>query len=127
ALLVWQAERLVLEKVTLPAVLKGEHRPQDNAERLALLSVCRGKRLYHAAARLSADAFAADPALADDLKAGHRYRAARAAARAAAGEGGAALSPEERTRWRRQAVAWLRADLALWARHLDDEARKALR
>ena len=48
------------------------------------------------------DAFAADPKLAEDLKVGSRYRAARAAALAGrgAGVGGSRLSEEARTRWR---------------------------
>jgi hypothetical protein len=74
--------------------------------------------------------------LAEDLKAGNRYDAACAAARAGCGQGAEAtpLSDTEKARWRRQALDWLRADLALWEKQLGGdlppgraEALKALR
>ena len=101
----------------LPAFLQDAHQPRDNDERLALLGVCQFQGLNRAAARLYADAFAADPKLANDLAAGHRYNAARFAALAASGQGKDApkLDDPERTRLRRQALDWLRADLAAWA------------
>jgi serine/threonine-protein kinase len=78
------------------------------------------KKEYLDAARLCADAFAADPKLADDLQAGHRCRAARAAALAGCGGGAGAadVGEAERARWRRQARDWLRVDLAAWAKRL---------
>jgi serine/threonine-protein kinase len=76
-----EAEAMILPN--LPAFLKGDHQPQDNDERIALLGVCQFKGLYRTAARLCADTLTADPKLADDLPAGHRYRAACFAARAA--------------------------------------------
>ena len=136
-----EAEALILPN--LPAFLRGEYRPQDNDERLAFLGACQSQGLYAAATRLYADAFEADPELADRLTTECRYRtlreelleddrmepletecrylAARCAALAGAGLGndGATLSAAERTRWRRQARDWLRADLAQWARTLD--------
>jgi serine/threonine protein kinase/Flp pilus assembly protein TadD len=65
--------------------------------------------------------FALDPKRAEDLKAGHRFDAACAAARVAAGEGKDAgpLDDGERSRWRRQALEWLRADLAACAKLLE--------
>src|SRR5262249_58330209 len=71
-----------------------------------------------AAAGFAAEAFAADPKLADDLKAAHRYDAARHAALAAAGQGEDAgkLGGSERRALRRQALTWLRAELAAWSR-----------
>jgi serine/threonine protein kinase/tetratricopeptide (TPR) repeat protein len=95
----------------LPAYLKGERQPRDNAERLALAFVCRARNQRAAAARLYADAFAEDPALADDLKAGHRYAAACCAARAAVSINAAQLEEQEQGRWRRQALRWLQDDL----------------
>ena len=136
-----EAEVLILPN--LPAFLRGEYRPQDNDERLAFLGACQSQGLYAAATRLYADAFEADPELADRLTTECRYRtlreqlleddrmepletecrylAARCAALAGAGLGndGATLSAAERTRWRWQARHWLRADLAQWARSLD--------
>ena len=71
--------------------------------------------------RLYADAFAADPKAAGDLKASHRYNAACVASLAAAGqgEGAATLNDNERTRLRKQALDWLRADLALRTKQLE--------
>jgi hypothetical protein len=66
-------------------------------------------------------AFAADAKLANDLKTAHRYNAACYAGRAAAGEGKDAgkLDDKERTRLRKQALDWLRADLALHGKQLE--------
>jgi serine/threonine-protein kinase len=66
--------------------------------------------------RFYADAFAAEPKLADDLRSGHRYNAACAAALAAAakGEDAAKLADQERAKLRQQALDWLQADLAAW-------------
>ena len=98
-------------------------------------SLCQSKKLYHAGARLFADAFAADPKLADDLKSADRYNAACFAVLAAAGQGedAAKLDDAERARLRRQALDWLRADLTLWTRQLESgqpadrpEARRML-
>jgi serine/threonine-protein kinase len=136
-----EAETLILPN--LPAFLRGEYRPQDNDERLAFSGACQFQGLYTGAARLYADAFEADPRLADRLTTECRYRtlreeapeddgaepleaecrylAARCAALAGAGLGsdGAKLSAAERAHWRRQARQWLRADLAQWATTLD--------
>jgi serine/threonine-protein kinase len=139
-----QAEAMILPK--LVAFLRGEYQPQDNDERFALLGVCQFEGRHAAAARLYADAFTAHPDLADHLTTQCRYRtlreehpsddrmepldtecrylAARCAALAGCGQSsdGAKLGTEERTRWRKQAVAWLRADLAVWARTLDTDS-----
>src|SRR5262249_7045590 len=66
----------------------------------------------HATARLYADAFAAAPALADHLGAGHRNNAARAAALAGCGMGADAfkLTDQEKTALRKRAREWLKAD-----------------
>jgi serine/threonine-protein kinase len=142
-----EAEALIL--ANLPAFLRGGYQPRDNDERLALVGVCQSEGLYHAAARLYADAFAADPNLAEaltsdcrtraalgdkqpvgrveELATRCRYPAARCAALAGCGlgEGGARLGETERARWRRQARDWLRADLAVWAGTLDAGLRGA--
>jgi tetratricopeptide (TPR) repeat protein len=117
----WALQRLPLVEsmaaieAKLPAFLKGDFRPPSNDQRLALAQLCKLKRLYRASAGLYADAFAADPTLGDDLKAGHRYSAACYAALAAAGKGedASALDDRETLRLRQQALAWLQADLAL--------------
>jgi serine/threonine-protein kinase len=117
-----EAEGLILPN--LPAFLQGRYEPRDNDERVALLGACQFKDLRRTAARLYADAFAADPKLAEDLKAETRYRATRCAAQAGCGGGadGADPSPEERAHWRRQARDWFRADLDAWARKLESSS-----
>jgi serine/threonine-protein kinase len=114
------AERLVELDSKLAAFQKGEYRPKDNAERLGLAEVCRPKQWHVAAAGLYADAFAAEPKRADDLSGQWRYNAACCAALAAAGRGPDAgpLDGPGRGRWRQQALEWLRADLAAYARQL---------
>ncbi len=110
-------ERLVTLDARLPAILERKERPAA-AELLELARLCRDCGWPHAAADLAALAFAARPALADDLGAADRYNSACSAARAAAGEGrdGARLGEPERADLRRQALAWLHADLALRTR-----------
>jgi serine/threonine-protein kinase len=124
-----QAERLAALEAKLPAYLEGEYQPRANAERLTLIDVCHAKNLPRAAVRLFADTFAADPELADDLQAGHRYTAACAAALAAAGQGedAAKLDDKERARLRQQALDWLKADLARYTLRLQSGSRTARR
>jgi eukaryotic-like serine/threonine-protein kinase len=115
------AERLVGLEAMLADVLAGNASATDNRERLGFLGVCRLQRRHVAAARVYADAFAADPKLADDLKGGHRYNAACAAALAAAGQGTdvGKLDDQERRQLRQQALAWLRTDLDLLSQRLN--------
>jgi serine/threonine-protein kinase len=114
-----EAEALILPN--LPAFLKGEYQPRDNDERLALVGVCQFNGRHRTVAGLYADALAADPKLTADLTVGHRYRAACFAVVAAVGDGSDAekLEDRERARLRRQALEWLRADLAAWAKTID--------
>jgi hypothetical protein len=96
------------------AVLRGEDHPADAAECLEFARLATDRRLHSAAARLYTDALAADPQLADDREAQHRYSAARAAALAAAGRGTDDPPPGQAARaaLRKQALDWLRAELA---------------
>jgi tetratricopeptide (TPR) repeat protein len=120
ALWVKHCERLVELDRKLPAILSGKERPKDPVEQIQYAQLCQlpFKRLYASAARLYQQALAAQPSLADNPPTGLRYNAACAAALAAAGQGQdtAKLEAAERERWRRQALDWLRADLALWTR-----------
>jgi serine/threonine-protein kinase len=114
-----QCERLRALTPRLPAVLRGDDRPSDAQEMLGFAELCRQpfqKRLA-GAARFYGEAFAADPKVADDLRAGHRYNAACYAALAGCGQGNDADQPDakEKARLRGQALDWLKADLALWA------------
>jgi serine/threonine-protein kinase len=142
-----EAEALILPD--LPAFLLGEYKPQENDERLALVGTCQSQGRYHTAARLYAEAFTADPDLADNLTTECRYRsteeepfyervesvntearylAARCAALAGCGMGrdGAGLGRAERARWRKQARVWLRADMALWGKTLESGSEQDL-
>jgi hypothetical protein len=73
---------------------------------------------------LYAEAFAAAPQLADDVRAGRRYDAACAAALAGCGQGDdqGKLSTAEQARLREQARRWLRADLAFWGKVVGGDA-----
>jgi serine/threonine-protein kinase len=122
------AERLVELDLRLPEVLSGETRPKDVAETVNLANLCGAyKRLYVSAVRFYRDAFTADPKLAEDLRFGHRYNAACAAALAGCGRGEDALklSEPERARLRQQALTWLRADLAAWGQVLEMQPGQA--
>jgi tetratricopeptide (TPR) repeat protein len=126
AQLVRQRERLVELDDKLPAILQGKTRPANPEERLEYARLCCYKRLHGAAARFFDEAFAAEPKLADDLGASHRYNAACAAALAGCGQGKDVdkLDPVERVRLRRQALDWLKADLEAWRRLLGREPDK---
>jgi tetratricopeptide (TPR) repeat protein/tRNA A-37 threonylcarbamoyl transferase component Bud32 len=116
-----QCERLLVLEAQLPTLLQGKNQPASPAERLEYAGLCQLKKLSAAAARFYTEAFAADPQLADNLAAGHRYLAACAAALAAGGQGQDAgqLTAQQRARLRQQALAWLRADLDRWTKILD--------
>jgi tetratricopeptide (TPR) repeat protein/serine/threonine protein kinase len=122
-----QAERLVELDAKLPSILKGETKPANTGECVELALMCAlYKKLNRAAADLFAQAFAEQPQLAEDLGPQHRYNAACAAALAGCGQGKDAdqSDAKERTRLRRQALDWLRADLAAWGRLLEKEPDK---
>jgi tetratricopeptide (TPR) repeat protein len=105
-------ERLAATRDKLPAFQNGSYTPATNEERVDLAEWCRIRKLYGASTRLWAEAFAADRRLANVLG-GSRYSAARSAALAAAGKGedAATLDDLERSRLRKQALDWLRAEL----------------
>jgi hypothetical protein len=116
-----RCERLLDLEARLPALLQGKIQPASPAERLEYAGLCQLKKLYTAVVRFYAEAFTADPKLANNLLAGHRYQAACAAALAGSGQGQDAsqLDSQERARLRRQALAWLQADIARWTKILD--------
>jgi hypothetical protein len=113
-----RARRLVELESRLPALLQDKDRPANADETLTLADLCSKKQLHAASARFWREAFQAQPALAEDLKAGHRYNAACAAALAGSGQGQdqPPLDDVAKARWRKQAVAWLQADLAAWSK-----------
>src|SRR5262249_35489841 len=111
-----ESEWVAAMEANVPAFQRGEFQPKDTAERLGLAVVCDVKKLKHAAARLYAEAFAAAPKLGDEPGTVHRYNAGATAALAAAGQGedAAQLDDQEMARLRKQALHWLRADLAAY-------------
>jgi tetratricopeptide (TPR) repeat protein/tRNA A-37 threonylcarbamoyl transferase component Bud32 len=120
AVRIHHCDRLLTLTWQLPAVLKGEIKLRSAAERLEFADLCVRpfQQRYGDATRLYAEAFAADPKLADDLNSWNRYNAACAAALAAAGQGKDPTPPDdkEKARLRNQALEWLQADLALWSK-----------
>jgi serine/threonine-protein kinase len=118
-------ESLIALEPRLPAILGGEIKPADVAERLRWIEVCRFKKEYACATRLFADLFAEQPTLVNAVQLGHRYNAACAAALAGCGENATHLMDSERARWRTQALQWLRADLTVWTQTFDRAPAKA--
>jgi hypothetical protein len=114
-----------------PALLRGEDKPADNAERLDFAKVAYDQKKFAFATRLWAEALASDPKLADDPLAQHRYNAARAAALAAAGQGQnePPLDVAAKAKLRGQALEWLKAELTVWTKLLESgppQARPAI-
>jgi serine/threonine protein kinase/tetratricopeptide (TPR) repeat protein len=122
-----RAEGMVALERRLPAVLRGDDKPKDAAETIGFADLAYTMKRFVPAARLYSESLRADPKVAEDMKAGHRYNAACAAARAVAGQGGdkPPLDEKEKTRWRKQALDWLRADLSHWTKQAENGKREA--
>jgi serine/threonine-protein kinase len=129
-----RCQRLRALEGRIPAIVQGKDRPAA-ADCLDLAELCFVKKHYATAARLYDRALAAPPQLTEDLRAGHRFNAARADALAGCGHGDdvAGLSEPELAGLRKQARNWLRLDLAAWAQKVDTgteadrtQARKTL-
>jgi Flp pilus assembly protein TadD len=115
-----QTERMAALEARLPAVIRGEDKPKDGAEGIVLADMAYQTGRNGASARLYAGAFESDPTLAEDMNSVTRYNAACAAALAASGRGEDRLTGEkDKARWRTQAVAWLKADLAHWGQQAE--------
>jgi tetratricopeptide (TPR) repeat protein len=100
----------------LPDVLAGRDEPKTAAEAMDFATICGhpSQRRFVAAVRFAETAFARDPAIAEDLTAGHRYNAACYAVLATDTDRATdKLGPAERKALRARALAWLRADLTL--------------
>ena len=76
--------------------------------------MCYMKRVHGASARFWSEAFRFEPKLADDMNVQNRYNAACAAALAGSGQGkdDPPLDDAKKAHWRKQAIDWLKADLA---------------
>jgi eukaryotic-like serine/threonine-protein kinase len=109
------AEYYVTLERRLPNVIKDFDKPANAQERCHFGWLCQTPRhkLYGQSVRIYDQAFGAEPGLLDDLQWCNRYNAARAAALAGCGKGEDEAKPDdaERARLRRQAHAWLKADL----------------
>jgi serine/threonine protein kinase/tetratricopeptide (TPR) repeat protein len=115
-----EAERRMELNRKLPAIMSGQEQP-NAAERIEYAEVCGYKGHNAAGVRLYQEAFTSQPALAEDVRSQRRYSAACLAARAGAGQGADAstLKKSQLADLRKQALDWLRADLALWTKLLD--------
>jgi hypothetical protein len=105
----------------LAAVIKGEEKPTNEAERLQMAQRAYEKALHKTAAKLWSDALEANSKLGDDRQTQHRYNAACAAALAACdkGQDDPRPSADEKTNLRYQALDWLKAELDVWAKLLE--------
>ncbi len=103
----------------LTPVLTEKERLNSAEEMLVYARLCLFyKHLYNNATKFYADAFGIRPELANDLRLGHRFDAACAAALAGNGEGKdvASFTAIDRQTRREQARRWLAEDLALWTK-----------
>jgi tetratricopeptide (TPR) repeat protein len=110
---------LLAVEAKLPTILVGKERPTDVPTQLALAEWClKHKRLTSTSAGFYASALAAQPSLANDGEAGHRFNAACAAALASCGVGPDASQLDDRRRaeLRKQALDWLTAEYDVWAK-----------
>jgi tetratricopeptide (TPR) repeat protein len=116
-----RCKRLLALEGRLPGIVQGREKPASS-ECLDLAELCFVKRHYAAAARFYAEAFAARPGLADDLRVGNRFNAACAAALAGCGRGDdvSRLGEAELQALREQAREFLQLDLAAWTKKLAD-------
>src|SRR6185437_12716585 len=103
-------ERLAALNAKLPSILSGEAGPADATEALDYALLAEFQGLHGASARLYVEAFRSRPSLIDDMNAEHRRDAAGIAAMAGCGRGNddPPLDEAVRTRWRRQAIDWLK-------------------
>jgi Flp pilus assembly protein TadD len=126
-----QTERQASLAARLPAILRGTLKPSDAAEMVGFAELCYERKHHGASAGLWAEAFQAQPKLAEDMQTQHRYNAACAAALAGCGKGkdDPPLDEVAKSRWRKQAIDWLKGDLAAWSKILESgppQARKAI-
>gem|GEM_PF-516766 len=121
-------ERYAALAPNLDDVAAGRIQPKDADEWQAYSKVAYYAGRFADAVRFCQESFTRDPALADDLVATHRYNGACCAALASIGAGkdGPALSASARSRLRKQALAWLRADLDKMARQLASDPKELL-
>jgi tetratricopeptide (TPR) repeat protein len=109
-----KCERLAVLEEKLALIQSGKQHPASAGEAVEYSELCHLKRHYAAAVRFYRRALAVRPDLVGSEANDLRYNAACAAALAGcgAGEDAAQLTEAERAGLRKQALDWLRADLA---------------
>jgi tetratricopeptide (TPR) repeat protein len=124
-----QCQGLVEREKKLLDVLAGKAHAAGAAELAEYAALGEWTRRFAGAARLWAEALRAEPKLADDLKAARRCSAAHCAALAAAGKGrdSGGLDGAQKSALRKQALDWLKADLAARAKQPAGERAAMLR
>ena len=122
-------EQLIALAGRLPAVMKGEDTPRNAVEGLDFGRLCHDRGWHAAAARLYAAALTADPNLVRDDWSRDRYIVACSAALAGCGKCQDDPPPDETARaaLRQQALDWLKAERAFWARQLESGKPQARR
>jgi tetratricopeptide (TPR) repeat protein len=120
------AERRLDLDARRPAILRGEDRPATADERALFAQVCRVRGYPAAAAREYGRLLADHPGRAGDRTLMDNAVVTAALAGCRRGVEDDTATPEERAGWRRQALAWLRADLDRAAGG-DPSARRGLR
>ena len=110
----------------LAAILNGEERPRNTAERLPLARRAYDRSLHALATRLWGEALTADPKLAEDRQVRIPYNAACAAALAGMGQGQDNPAPGEveKVRLRGKALGWLQWELRAWEKVLNSGRAK---
>jgi serine/threonine-protein kinase len=122
-----EAEAKIKQVRRLPGILRGEDAPRNASEGLSFALLAHQKGLYSAATRLWSAALAAEHKLAEDRTVQPRYDAACSAALGGCGKGKDAPAPDEAARasLRKQALDWLKAELATWTKLFETEPTTA--
>src|SRR5262249_51162759 len=94
---------------------------KERKKRLTLSQVASDHKQFALATRILAEALASDPMLGESRRTQLRYKAARAAALAAAGQAvdEPPLDEAAKTKLRGQALDWLKAELTAWSKLFD--------
>ncbi len=113
-----EAEAALALTTRLTAMIRGEEKPADDADRLVIIKAAYDFKKFAFATKLWEEALSSDPKFGDDPRMQHRYNAARAAALAAAGQGKdePALDGAAKAKLRGQALDWLKAELITWSK-----------
>ena len=119
--LLQRCERHAAGARALDETARGGALPAEGSLLASMSEVAYKRKKYGESTELGLAAFRASPALAENLAEHCRYNAACAAVLAGCGRGDDApcFDTGARSRWRKQGLAWLRADLALWSRTID--------